>query len=87
MPWAIEQLKPLADVSFRLQPCIRDIWHDHVLFDGDRVTGLIDFGAMQIDTPATDIARLVGSLQSYSPPRGSLESDSPPLDGEGLGEG
>jgi hypothetical protein len=26
------------------------------------VTGLFDFGAMQIDTPATDVARLLGSL-------------------------
>jgi homoserine kinase type II len=41
---------------------IRDIHHDHVLFTGDEVTGLIDFGAMDIDTPLTDIARLVGSL-------------------------
>jgi Ser/Thr protein kinase RdoA (MazF antagonist) len=45
-----------------LQPAIRDIHHDHVLFIGDEVTGLIDFGAMRIDTPLTDIARLVGSL-------------------------
>ena len=46
----------------RLQPSIRDIWHDHVLFEGDGVTGLIDFGAMQIESPAIDVARLLGSL-------------------------
>jgi Ser/Thr protein kinase RdoA (MazF antagonist) len=45
-----------------LQPAIRDIHHDHVLFTSDAVTGLIDFGAMRIDTPLTDVARLVGSL-------------------------
>jgi Phosphotransferase enzyme family len=45
-----------------LQPAIRDIHHDHVLFTGDEVSGLIDFGAMRIDTPLTDLARLVGSL-------------------------
>jgi homoserine kinase type II len=45
-----------------LQPAIRDIHHDHVLFTGDEVTGLIDFGAMRIDTPLADVARLVGSL-------------------------
>jgi len=45
-----------------LQPAIRDIHHDHVLFTGDEVTGLIDFGALRIDTPLTDVARLVGSL-------------------------
>lgn len=59
---AIARLAPLADVPLPLQPSIRDIWHDHILFDGDTVTGIIDFGAMQIDTPATDVARLLGSL-------------------------
>jgi len=51
-----------ANQELWLQPAIRDIHHDHVLFTGDEVTGLIDFGAMQIDTPLTDVARLVGSL-------------------------
>src|SRR5205085_7730253 len=45
-----------------LQPAIRDVHHEHVLFTGDQVTGLIDFGALRIDTPLTDVARLVGSL-------------------------
>ncbi len=45
-----------------LSPAIRDIHHDHLLFIGDELTGLIDFGAMRLDTPLTDIARLVGSL-------------------------
>jgi homoserine kinase type II len=45
-----------------LQPCMRDIWHDHVLFEGDRVTGLIDFGAMRVESVTGDIARLFGSL-------------------------
>ena len=31
-------------------------------FDGDRVTGVIDYGAMKIDHPAVDVARLLGSL-------------------------
>jgi hypothetical protein len=46
-----------------LQIVIRDIHRDHVLFTGDEVTGLIDFGAMRrFDTPLTDVARLVGSM-------------------------
>lgn len=45
-------------------PCLRDIWHDHVLFDGDAVRGLLDVGAMRIESAAADIARLVGSLWS-----------------------
>jgi homoserine kinase type II len=67
VPLALARLAPLADVPLPLQPCIRDIWHDHVLFDGDTVTGLVDFGAMQFDTPATDVARLLGSLVGDDP--------------------
>lgn len=54
---------PLAAIGkLPLLPAIRDIHHEHVLFTGDEVTGIIDFGALRIDTPLTDVARLVGSL-------------------------
>ncbi|MEX0613942.1 MAG: phosphotransferase [Pirellulales bacterium] len=62
VPSALAQLEPLAKFPLPLQPCIRDIWNDHVLFTGDEVTGIIDFGALDIDTPATDLARLLGSF-------------------------
>jgi Ser/Thr protein kinase RdoA (MazF antagonist) len=62
LPRAIARLVPLSNVALAVQPCIRDIWHDHVLFTGNDVTAIIDFGAMDIDTPATDVARLLGSL-------------------------
>jgi thiamine kinase-like enzyme len=39
-----------------------DPWHDHILFNGDEVTGVIDFAAADVDSPAGDIARLLGSL-------------------------
>jgi Ser/Thr protein kinase RdoA (MazF antagonist) len=47
-----------------LQPVLRDIWSDHVLFADERsdlVRGIIDLHAAGIDTPATDLARLLGS--------------------------
>ena len=44
-----------------LQPVLRDVWSDHVLFSDGQVTGIIDWHAAGIDTPATDVARLVGS--------------------------
>jgi len=46
------------------QAVLRDIWSDHVLFargDSPRVAGIIDFHAAGIDTPVTDLARLLGS--------------------------
>jgi len=45
-----------------IQPCVRDVWCDHLLFDGEEVTGLVDFGSMQPDNVAADVARLLGSL-------------------------
>jgi homoserine kinase type II len=32
------------------------------LFDGDRVSGVVDFGALRIECVAADLARLLGSL-------------------------
>ena len=45
-----------------VHPCIRDIWHDNVLFVGDEVSGFVDFGALRLDHVAADISRLLGSL-------------------------
>jgi Ser/Thr protein kinase RdoA (MazF antagonist) len=43
-----------------VQPCLRDCRPGHFLFTGGRVTGLVDFGAMEVDTPVVDLARLLG---------------------------
>lgn len=56
------QLRPLADLSFRLQPVLRDAWHDHLLFTGDELTGLIDPSACRVDHPVVDLSRLLASL-------------------------
>jgi Ser/Thr protein kinase RdoA (MazF antagonist) len=45
-----------------LQFCIGDVWRDHVLFQGDTVVGLVDFGSSRVDNVSADVARLLGSL-------------------------
>jgi Ser/Thr protein kinase RdoA (MazF antagonist) len=62
LPHAVSRHEPLTKLQFSLQPCIRDVWYENVLFTGNEVTGIVDFGAMDIDTPACDVARLLGSL-------------------------
>jgi Ser/Thr protein kinase RdoA (MazF antagonist) len=42
------------------------VWSDHILFEADRVTGLIDFGSMRIDNVSCDIARLLGGMSSVN---------------------
>jgi Ser/Thr protein kinase RdoA (MazF antagonist) len=55
-------LGPFQQRSWQLQSCLCDIWHDHVLFEGDAVTGIIDYGSAKMDHVAVDLARLLGSM-------------------------
>jgi homoserine kinase type II len=66
LPLAVERvpqrLQRWIGASQRRQPCLCDVWHDHLLFMGDRLTGLIDYGAAKVDHVAVDLARMLGSL-------------------------
>lgn len=56
--------------AVRRQAVLRDIWSDHVLFDPmapARVAAIVDFHAAGIDTPLTDLARLLGSWEMQVP--------------------
>jgi Ser/Thr protein kinase RdoA (MazF antagonist) len=59
----VKQLLEAATcLQVELQPCIRDIWHDHVFFKDSHVSAIIDFGAMRPENVAADVARLLGSM-------------------------
>jgi Ser/Thr protein kinase RdoA (MazF antagonist) len=55
------ELEDAAGVVVALQPCLRDVHDQHVLFTGEAVSGLIDFGASRQECVAADLARLLGS--------------------------
>jgi Ser/Thr protein kinase RdoA (MazF antagonist) len=55
-------LGPWLAKPCQIQPCLRDVWHDHLLFEGQRLTGLVDYAAAGPDSVAADLARMLGSL-------------------------
>lgn len=57
-----QSVEHAAHLEVNLQPCIRDVWHDHILYEGSAVSAIIDFGAMRPESVAADIARLLGSM-------------------------
>ncbi len=58
-PGLVGPLRRALGHPLPLQPCLRDARADHFLFEGDRLSGLVDFGAMGVDTVAADLARLL----------------------------
>ncbi len=59
-PSLVGPLGGAASLVVRTQPVLRDARSEHFLFEGDRLSGLVDFGAMGIDSIAADLARLIG---------------------------
>jgi Ser/Thr protein kinase RdoA (MazF antagonist) len=61
-----QQLELLRSVPVLQIPIFGDVWSDHVLFNENEVSAILDFGAMKIESPCLDIARLFGSYADYS---------------------
>lgn len=61
-PLALAALEPWRNVRLAIQPCLRDLRAEHVLFEHSRVAGIVDYGAMAVDSPAIDLARLLGDM-------------------------
>ena len=59
---ARHSLHAVINCRVTIQACIRDVWHQHILFLGDHVSGVVDFGAARADTVVTDLTRLLGSI-------------------------
>ena len=59
-PGVAEVLDRASRHILDLQPCLRDARPDHFLFEHDRLSGIVDFGAMEVDCVAGDLARLIG---------------------------
>ncbi len=80
LPANLAEAKPLLAAWLErpvdLQPCIVDVWHNHILFDDCQVTGVIDFAAAKVDHVAADLARLLGSLIPDQPARMEAALDS-----------
>ncbi len=70
-PLVINPLAWAAIRTIRAQPCLRDARPEHFLFQrlspGPRLTGLVDFGAMDVDGVSGDIARLFSEWRVREP--------------------
>jgi Ser/Thr protein kinase RdoA (MazF antagonist) len=56
------ELESAMRCSVPVQPVLRDVWRDHILFTGDEVTGIVDPSACRSESVAADLARLLGSM-------------------------
>ncbi len=78
LPTAIDEAESLLQRAIVVeepnsqQPCLGDVWREHVLFqraegNGVKVSGIVDYGAMAYGDVAWDICRLLASYAEESP--------------------
>jgi hypothetical protein len=66
-PLLHETLRKASKSILFLQPCLRDARSEHFLFEQDRLSGIVDFGAMGMECVAGDLARLIGDWLGGDP--------------------
>jgi homoserine kinase type II len=59
-PNAVRDLEIWENQPLFVQPCVRDLRLEHLLFQASQLTGIVDYGAMGLDHPAVDLARYIG---------------------------
>lgn len=65
-------LEPMQSLATNPHPShwiARDLWREHFLFDGDGLTGIIDFTASKISWPGLDLSRSLGTFLLDEDPR------------------
>ncbi|MCO8121878.1 phosphotransferase [Stieleria sp. TO1_6] len=62
----LETLLPQASRPRGLHYVLRDIHREHALVVGGRISGIIDFDALRVDTPAADLSRWATSFSVFS---------------------
>jgi Ser/Thr protein kinase RdoA (MazF antagonist) len=71
LPPLKQALQSILHLEASLQVCWRDLRQEHLLFvnglEGPQISGIIDYGAADIDHPAVDLARLLGDYAAASP--------------------
>ncbi|WP_165250795.1 phosphotransferase enzyme family protein [Paludisphaera soli] len=72
-PDVLAAASPVVERAVWLQPCLRDARPGHFLFDQGRLSGLVDFGAMDVESVSADLARLAGEW--FGPDDLSLRSE------------
>ena len=65
----IGPMQHLATQPIRSHWIARDLWREHFLFEGDRLTGILDFTASKISWPGLDLVRSIGTFLLDEDPR------------------
>lgn len=61
------ELAAVANQLLPLGPVLSDVWSDHLFFEDQRLTAIIDYGGLRVDSMAADLSRCLSSLCGQDP--------------------